>query len=72
MGRILARCCRHMAKAALPHPLVAATPRRSAMRLLSFTRHDDNLPLLGVRYGARILDIAAAARIAGSPECRRA
>ena len=38
------------------------------MRLLSFTHHDDNLPLLGVRCGARILDIAAAARIAEVPD----
>ena len=38
------------------------------MRLLSFSHPDDNLPLLGVRCGARILDIAAAARIAEVPD----
>jgi 2-keto-4-pentenoate hydratase/2-oxohepta-3-ene-1,7-dioic acid hydratase in catechol pathway len=34
------------------------------MRLLTFSHLDDSTPLLGVRCGARVLDIAAAARIA--------
>ena len=34
------------------------------MRLLNFTRLDDNVPTLGVRVGSRVLDVAAAARIA--------
>jgi len=34
------------------------------MRLLSFSHPEDHRPLLGVRCGARVLDIAAAARIA--------
>jgi 2-keto-4-pentenoate hydratase/2-oxohepta-3-ene-1,7-dioic acid hydratase in catechol pathway len=34
------------------------------MRLLTFSHPDDNAPVLGVRCGARVLDIATAARIA--------
>jgi 2-keto-4-pentenoate hydratase/2-oxohepta-3-ene-1,7-dioic acid hydratase in catechol pathway len=34
------------------------------MRLLSFSHLDDSTPLLGLRCGARVLDIGAAARIA--------
>ena len=34
------------------------------MRLLTFTHADGDAPLLGVRCGARVLDVAAAARIA--------
>lgn len=34
------------------------------MRLLTFTRLDDNVPTLGVRVGSRVLDVGAAARVA--------
>ena len=39
--------------------------RSDAMRLLTFRDPDEGRPTLGVRYGQRVLDIAAAARIAG-------
>jgi 2-keto-4-pentenoate hydratase/2-oxohepta-3-ene-1,7-dioic acid hydratase in catechol pathway len=38
--------------------------RPDTMRLLTFTRLEDNLPTLGVRVGSRVLDVGAAARIA--------
>jgi 2-keto-4-pentenoate hydratase/2-oxohepta-3-ene-1,7-dioic acid hydratase in catechol pathway len=37
------------------------------MRLITYRADDDSTPMLGVRCGQRVLDVAAAARIAASP-----